>query len=185
MSKKKGRLTFRKKKRSYQFEDDAVEINLNSERVGTIHRRDNGEWFWYGSIGNRRINTSGLNNVARDLEGCKAEAKRFFLEGLRPGAKPQEQISPGGIVLPKMPEPEPTPEPQEEKPKRWCFTVGFYPFESSDQHAKKSLEVLYAIGLGRCGLSQELWEKRERVRELLDQLSQEMVGEVPSIEELC
>lgn len=101
------------------------------------------------------------------------------------GVLEMEVTSPGGIVLPKMPEPEPTPEPQEDKPKRWCFTVGFYPFESSDQHAKKALEVLYAIGLGRRGFKQESWEKRERVRELLDQLSQEMVGEVPSIEELC
>jgi hypothetical protein len=96
-----------------------------------------------------------------------------------------EDVSPGGIILAKMPEPEPTPEPQEPKPERWCFTVGFYPFESHSRQAKDALEVLYGIGLGRCGLSRELWEKRERVRELLDQLSQEMVGEVPSIEELC
>ena len=99
----------------------------------------------------------------------------------------QETISARGIVLltEVKPEPEPTPEPQEDKPQRWRFTVGYSPFESHSRQAKDALGVLYAIGLGRCGLSRELWEKRERVRELLDQLAQEMVGEVPSIEELC
>lgn len=96
-----------------------------------------------------------------------------------------EDVSPGGIILPQMPGPEPTQEPQEDKPKRWCFTVGFSPFEIHSRQAKDALEVLYGIGLGRCGLNQELWEKRKRIWKLLDQLSQEMVGEVPSIEELC
>lgn len=185
MAKKKCRLTFRKKKRSSAFEPPSFDINLDGKRVGSVAQGYDRKWFWYCNIDGKSTNTSLLRNAARDLEGCKAEVKRFFMEGLRPGAKPQEQVSPGGIVLPEMPEPEPTPESQEDMPKRWCFTVGFYPFESSDQHAKKALEVLYAIGLGQRGFKQESWEKRERVRELLDQLSQEMVGEVPSIEELC
>jgi hypothetical protein len=100
--------------------------------------------------------------------------------------KPQEQVSPGGIILPAMPKPESDPVPQNVKPERWSFIVGSFPCHS-DQDVKDALEALYKIALPRPGIcgSKEAHEKRERVRELLNQVAQEMVGEVPSIEELC
>jgi hypothetical protein len=163
-----------------------IYVEYGRETLCRIQQNGDG-FYWHGARpgDTRGVSTKHRTGVARDLEGCKREVTAYILQGVVPGEASAESMSPGGIVLPKMPEPEPTPEPQEDKPKRWRFTVGFYPFESTDQHAKKALEVLYAIGLGQRGFKQESWEKRERVRELLDQLAQEMVGEVPSIEELC
>lgn len=163
-----------------------IYVEYGRETLCRIQQNSDG-FYWHGARpgDTKGVSTKHRTGVARDLEGCKREVTAYILQGVVPGEACAESISPGGIVLPKMPELEPTPEPQEDKPKQWCFTVGFSPFEIHSRQAKDALEVLYGIGLGRCGLSRELWEKRKRVRELLDQLSQEMVGEVPSIEELC
>ncbi len=183
MTSKKVRFTESKKRSPGRA---LIYVEYGRETLCRIQQ--NGDvFYWHGARrgDTRGVSTKHRTGVARDLEGCKREVTAYIVQGVVPGEASAESISPGGIVLPKMPEPEPTPEPQEEKPTRWCFTVGFSPFEIHSRQAKDALEVLYGIVLGQRGFKQESWEKRERVRELLDQLSQEMVGEVPSIEELC
>ena len=99
-----------------------------------------------------------------------------------------ETVSPGGIILPSMPqEPEP-PQPEEPKKKPWTFTIGWELVARHDpEFARQALEDLYKVcdasGVGK--RSPEEQAKYERTLDLLNQLSFEIMGEIPQYEQLC
>ena len=100
-----------------------------------------------------------------------------------------EIVSPGGIILPSMPqEPEP-PHPEEPKKKPWTFTIGWELVARHDpEFARKALEDLYKVCVSSGGgimRTPEEREKDKRVLALLNQLAFEITGEVPTYEQLC
>lgn len=68
------RVTFKKEPPERFSTTKFYRINVDGQHVGTI--QSNGpEWFWYGE----GRNTICDPEAARTLEGCKAEAKAYFL----------------------------------------------------------------------------------------------------------
>ena len=77
--KSQNRLTFRKTKQPFQVA--LYEIRLGGEKVGCIQYTHNGSrWYWYTNGWSEYRNTITIQGSATDLEGCKDECRRFFLE---------------------------------------------------------------------------------------------------------